>query len=69
MAIDISYMETEMHVRNGETIFIDNTNTKVRNMRGFLDLAERYAYKVWFIDIQGDQPLEQILEQNAYRVG
>lgn len=69
MAIDISYMETEMHVRNGETIFIDNTNTKVRNMRGFLDLAERYAYKVWFIDIQGDQPLEQVLEQNAYRVG
>lgn len=69
MAIDISYMETEMHVRNGETIFIDNTNTKVRNMRCFLDLAERYAYKVWFIDIQGDQTLEQVLEQNAYRVG
>lgn len=68
-AIKTSYIDTDVLMRTGETIFVDNTNTLLKNMRGFLDLAEQYSYKVWLIDIQGDQTLEEIQERNARRTG
>lgn len=66
-AIKTSYIDTDVLMRTDETIFVDNTNTLLKNMRGFLDLAEQYSYKVWLIDIQGDQTLEEIQERNARR--
>lgn len=68
-AINQSYSDTEMFMQVGETIFVDNTNTTKKNMSGFLELAEKYGYRTWVVDVQGDLTLEELKERNRARKG
>ena len=53
----------------GDTIFIDNTNTRWSNMKSFVRDARKWGYMVFLVDVQGDLMLEEIKERNRGRVG
>ena len=53
----------------GDTIFIDNTNTRWSNMKGFVRDAQRWGYTVFLVDIQGDLTLDELKERNRDRIG
>ena len=53
----------------GDTIFIDNTNTRWSNMKSFVRDARKWGYTVFLVDVQGDLMLEEIKERNRGRVG
>lgn len=68
-AIDTVNKRVEYKMLRGDTIFIDNTNTRWRNMKPFVQLAHTYGYTVYLIDIQGQQTLEGVKAQNNQRTG
>lgn len=53
----------------GDTIFIDNTNTRWGNMKSFVRDAQRWGYTVFLVDVQGDLTLEELKERNRDRIG
>jgi possible phosphoprotein phosphatase len=53
----------------GDTIFIDNTNTRWSNMKSFVRDAQRWGYTVFLVDVQGDLTLEELKERNRDRIG
>ena len=53
----------------GDTIFIDNTNTRWSNMKSFVRDAQRWGYTVFLVDVQGDLTLEELKERNRGRIG
>ena len=68
-AIETVNKRVEYKMLRGDTIFIDNTNTRWRNMKPFVQLAHTYGYTVYLIDIQGKQTLEDVKAQNNQRTG
>lgn len=68
-AIRRSLADTEMFMQAGDTIFVDNTNTKKKNVMPFIELADAYGYRVWLIDMQGKQPLDTLIRRNYNRTG
>ena len=53
----------------GDTIFIDNTNTRWSNMKSFVRDAQRWGSTVFLVDVQGDLTLEELKERNRGRIG
>lgn len=53
----------------GDTIFIDNTNTRWSNMKGFVRDARRWGYAVFLVDVQGDITLDELKDRNNNRIG
>lgn len=53
----------------GDTIFIDNTNTRWGNIKSFVRDARHWGYTVFLVDIQGDLTLEELKERNRGRIG
>lgn len=53
----------------GDTIFIDNTNTRWSNMKSFVRDAQRWGYTVFLVDVQGDLTLDELRERNRGRIG
>lgn len=57
--------EARMH--NGETLFVSNTNTSARDLKEWVKIAERHAYKVYAVNVQGALSDADLLTRNANR--
>lgn len=53
----------------GDTIFIDNTNTRWSNVKGFVRDARQWGYTVFLVDVQGELTLDELKERNSNRIG
>ena len=48
----------EENMRHGNTVFIDNMNVLLRNMKTFLEFARKYCYTAYLVDFQGELTLD-----------
>ena len=63
-ALDIAYKMIERRMRTGDVIIFDWTNSKRKKIGNILSLAHEYNYGVVFVDVQGEQTLEEVIEHS-----
>ena len=57
----------EENMRHGNTVFIDNMNVLLRNMKTFLEFARKYCYTAYLVDFQGELTLDELYARNRTR--
>ena len=57
----------EENMRHGNTVFIDNMNVLLRNMKTFLEFARKYCYTAYLVDFQGELTLNELYARNRTR--
>ena len=57
----------EENMRHGNTVFIDNMNVLLRNMKTFLEFARKYCYTAYLVDFQGELTLDELYGRNRTR--
>ena len=57
----------EENMRHGNTVFIDNMNVLLRNMKTFLEFARKYCYTAYLVDFQGELTLDELYTRNRTR--
>lgn len=66
-AIEACQTAAESRMLAGDTLFIDNTNTKNRELTQWKARADKYGYEMFVVDMQGDLTDAQLLERNRNR--
>ena len=68
-AIKAVHEAARYRMSNGETLFIDNTNTSRNAMKPWLGMARDYGYKVFVLSFGGDLSLDEVVQRDALRGG
>lgn len=63
-ALDIARKIIERRMRSGDAIIFDWTNSKRKKINPILNLAHEYNYEVVFVNVQGEQSLEEVIERS-----
>ena len=68
-AVKAVHEAARYRMSNGETLFIDNTNTSRNALKPWLGMARDYGYKVFVLSFGNDLSLDQIILRDAFRGG
>lgn len=65
--VKATFRAAESRMNIGDTLFIDNMNLGARDIRRWAELAHKYFYTLYVVDVQSDLTDDQLLARNARR--
>ena len=66
-AVELTEQMAVHRMKNGETVFIDNTSCAPAEVKDWVKLAKPFRYEVIVVDMQGDLTNDELLARNKSR--